>query len=85
MKLRELEPVFVRREVRPCRVGTPGCSTVSEHDRHEWRLPVDTIDEADGVMFLCPKCYLAHGASAVGTHSVLIAGVRACLPRSIRS
>jgi len=30
---------------------------------------VDTIEEADGVQFLCPKCFKANGG-AVGTHSV---------------
>ncbi len=29
-----------------------------------------SFDEADGVWFLCPKCYAAHGNSAVGTHWV---------------
>lgn len=32
---------------------------------------VDSIAEADGVMFLCPKCYVEHGHSAIGTHQVL--------------
>lgn len=33
--------------------------------------PVDTVAEADGVWFLCPKCYAANGG-AVGTHQVCI-------------
>lgn len=31
---------------------------------------VDTIAEAEGIMFLCPKCYLDNGGS-VGTHAVI--------------
>lgn len=31
---------------------------------------VDTLAEAQGVQFLCPKCFEANGG-AVGTHSVL--------------
>ena len=30
---------------------------------------VQTVGEADGVSFLCPKCYAANGGAA-GTHSV---------------
>lgn len=33
-------------------------------------LRVDTLAEADGVMFLCPKCY-AENNGRVGTHSVI--------------
>lgn len=32
---------------------------------------VDTLAEAQGVIFLCPKCYAANGNSNVGTHSVI--------------
>ncbi len=32
---------------------------------------VDTIDEADGVLFLCPLCFLNKGKTGVGVHSVL--------------
>lgn len=31
---------------------------------------VDTLPEADGVMFLCPTCFAANGGS-VGTHSMI--------------
>lgn len=31
---------------------------------------VDTIAEADGVQFLCPKCFVAN-KGAIGTHSVI--------------
>lgn len=32
---------------------------------------VETLAEAQGVMFLCPKCYAANGNSSIGTHSVV--------------
>ena len=38
-------------------------------DENSWR-DVDAIGDADGVIFLCPKCYQDNGGS-VGTHSVL--------------
>lgn len=31
---------------------------------------VDSVAEADGVMFLCPKCFAANGGP-VGTHGVI--------------
>ena len=31
---------------------------------------VESIGEAQGIMFLCPKCYTANGGAA-GTHSVI--------------
>lgn len=31
---------------------------------------VGTIDEADGIIFLCPKCFAANGGP-VGTHAVI--------------
>lgn len=31
---------------------------------------VATIEEADGIMFLCPKCFEKNGG-AIGTHSVI--------------
>ena len=31
---------------------------------------VDSINDADGVMFLCPKCFVAN-KGPVGTHSVI--------------
>lgn len=34
-----------------------------------WRQ-VDTLAEADGIMFLCPKCFAANGGP-IGTHSVI--------------
>lgn len=31
---------------------------------------VDDLAAADGIMFLCPKCYVVNGG-AIGTHSVI--------------
>lgn len=31
---------------------------------------VDSVAEADGILFLCPKCFLKNGGS-VGTHAVI--------------
>lgn len=32
---------------------------------------VDAIEEANGVLFLCPRCFLNKGKQSVGVHSVL--------------
>lgn len=69
MKLRSLEPHFIRREIRPCGVGVGGCSVLSPHTEHEWHVDT-TFAEADGVMFLCPKCFETNGGP-VGTHGVI--------------
>lgn len=69
MRLIDLEPQFVRREIRGCHVGAPDCNTVSEHTDHEFHVPCELAD-ADGVLFLCPKCF-ADNAGPRGTHSVL--------------
>jgi hypothetical protein len=37
---------------------------------HEVYIPVESIDHADGVLFLCPKCFAAN-AGSVGTHSII--------------
>jgi hypothetical protein len=42
---------------------------LKREDSHNWRN-VDTIGEADGVEFLCPKCFRARGGS-VGTHAMI--------------
>lgn len=31
----------------------------------------DDISKADGVQFLCPKCFVDNGNSDVGTHSII--------------
>jgi hypothetical protein len=70
LSLSDLEPQFVRREIRPCHVGAPDCHTVSDHTEHEWHVYVDTLAEADGIAFLCPKCF-ADNSGSRGTHQVL--------------
>lgn len=55
MKLADLDPQFLK------------------HAPEEGRgvmLHVDTLAEADGISFLCPKCFAANGGP-VGTHSVI--------------
>lgn len=42
-------------------------TTTSDGNLHTY---VDTITEAQGVMFLCPKCFAANGGP-VGTHAVI--------------
>ena len=70
MKLSALEARFIRHEVRPCSAGAPECSTVSPHTEHECILDEDALGNADGLIFLCPKCFQMNGGS-VGTHSVI--------------
>lgn len=55
MKLRDLEAEFLRYEVRPDGI---------------FFVHVETIAEAQGVEFLCPKCFAANGG-AIGTHGVV--------------
>lgn len=54
MKLRDLDGQLVRR-----------CADEPNTYEH-----VDAVADADGVFFLCPKCYAAN-RGPVGTHSVL--------------
>jgi hypothetical protein len=55
VKLTDLEPRFLRHE--------------SDQGSVIFR-PVETIAEAQGIVFLCPVCFLKNGG-AVGTHSVI--------------
>jgi hypothetical protein len=71
MKLVELDASFIRREVRqnePKLVddGQGGTKEVLGDDH----FIVDTLAESDGILFLCPKCFVANGGK-VGTHSVI--------------
>jgi hypothetical protein len=54
MKLIELSPQFRK---------------ITDTDRTMF-CKVETIDEADGISFLCPKCFAENGG-AVGTHGVI--------------
>lgn len=55
MRLIELNPRFVV-------YRREGRTTYHDH--------VETISEADGILFLCPRCFLKNGGP-VGTHSVI--------------
>ena len=55
MKLADLNPQFLRYDV-------DGEGVIYRH--------VDNIADAQGISFLCPKCYAANGGP-VGTHSVI--------------
>lgn len=55
LRLADLEAFFVRHERR---------------DGSEYQVRVETIGEAQGVRFLCPKCFKAKGGP-IETHSVV--------------
>jgi len=55
-KLTDLEPEFLRHEKRD--------------DGHTYHVHVDSIDKAQGIMFLCPACFKANKGK-VGTHRIL--------------
>ncbi|MBI2801260.1 MAG: hypothetical protein HYX63_13445 [Gammaproteobacteria bacterium] len=56
MKLTELSPYFIKLQPRG-------------DDRYSWNH-VDEIADADGVRFLCPRCFTANGG-AMGTHGII--------------
>lgn len=60
MRLTELEPQFERYESRPSEPGGSPC----EYLRH-----VETLADAQGIVFLCPVCFTKNGG-AVGTHGI---------------
>jgi hypothetical protein len=43
---------------------------LKREDSHHFRF-VDTLEEADGVVFLCPKCFEEEPRGPVGCHSVI--------------
>lgn len=43
---------------------------IALQDPRHWRH-VESIIAADGIVFLCPKCFAANGREAHGTHSVV--------------
>lgn len=55
MKFAELEPAFYRHR---------------EEDGRELHVPVDKLEDAQGVMFLCPKCFVEN-KGGVGTHHMM--------------
>jgi hypothetical protein len=55
MRLSELEPQFLKFGIE---------------DGHRVHHYVDTLAEADGIMFLCPACFKSN-SGPIGTHSVI--------------
>ena len=81
----DLEARLIRREVRiesrrflrPEALAAKPDGPYTDDDDFEERtgpteyiVDVDALTEADGVWFLCPKCFAANGG-AVGTHAVI--------------
>ena len=79
MKLTELEPQFLRYVMTPNvpmqiandPMNFPDGGTHVEFRDQVSYHPVDTLEEAQGIKFLCPKCFEANGNSSVGTHGVV--------------
>ena len=72
MKLTDLEPQLLRHEFRETtwtRQNADG-STEEVTGPRSFFISVDTLAEAQGVEFLCPKCFSANGG-AVGTHGII--------------
>jgi len=83
--LRDLEASFLRleiriehrRRVRPKIWETRKDGPWTDADFYDWEGPcdhlidVDTIDQADGLFLLCPKCYDDPPVGRVGTHRVI--------------
>jgi hypothetical protein len=65
--LKELEAVFLRREV--CQEMIETTDSTKMGDR-VYMVEVATLAEADGVEFLCPLCF-AKNKGKVGTHVVI--------------
>jgi hypothetical protein len=76
LRLVELELRFVRYyEVAPVEMDIADSDYASSKRTHKemrmqrWIKEVAALAEAQGIMFLCPKCYAKNGG-AVGTHGV---------------
>jgi hypothetical protein len=68
VRLTDLDPQFVKRELRVC--DGHDCSVVAPHPmEHEYYCPSD-LPSADGISFICPKCFAVNGGP-IGVHSVL--------------
>lgn len=81
IRLSDLEPGFYRRLVmidtwRRLKQGVdPSAYNEADFEQvtgpREHREQVEHLAEADGVAFLCPKCYFDEPVGPVGTHSVI--------------
>lgn len=71
MRLTELDPQFYRYETRR-EIGlfSDGGNVVERGHDAVYFPKVDRIQDAQGVMFLCPKCFAENGGE-VGTHRVV--------------
>lgn len=67
MKLTDLEPEWVSRIIRHEEVLTTSGKVMRDQEYHGHPA---TLAEAQGVLFLCPKCF-AKNSGSVGTHSVI--------------
>ena len=72
MRLIELEPIFYGWPYREGRSVTTE-TMLSKMIFSNIHPHVDTIEEAHGILFLCPQCYQTNGG-AVGTHRVICWG-----------
>ncbi len=81
MRLLDLRPKFLRYEERLDtwevveRQPSPGedIAHVPHHavtGMRDYWAPVERLEEAQGIEFLCPKCFVANGGE-VGTHAVV--------------
>jgi hypothetical protein len=59
MRFTELEPQFMRYETRP----------QPQADAGKYLHHVNSLDEAQGIHFLCPICFVKNGGN-VGTHLI---------------
>jgi hypothetical protein len=68
MRLTDLEPQFVRYVTQSRdEQFAEGRVTPAEYLHH-----VNTLDDAQGIVFLCPACFAKNGGS-VGTHGIEVA------------
>ena len=81
MKLSELEPQLFRieRRVEPYRIQNNEGVVEDAVGPRLYLVNVDTIAEADGIMFLCPLCFKNNNGN-VGTHSCQC--IRPSIPQS---
>lgn len=81
MRLTDLDPQFVRREVKQQMVThlkdgvdplnyNRETDFVTDERPVVYQVRVDTIQEAQGIRFVCPKCYIANNG-LMGTHGVV--------------
>lgn len=68
MRLVDLEPQFLRYEMQEHDQATS--AIIREPGKYPVFVSVPTIAEAQGVEFLCPKCFVTKGGP-IGTHAVI--------------